>query len=229
MFDFYGIPYIPRFKEKTFLFQGDSLCGGDYYSYTFTEKTHVDFLKERVGFGMLYNLSKSNTGFKANTPYIQTLNEWKNTNPNVTPDVILVFGNMNDAQPAVNLQLGTVEDASGTDTVYGLMRQYIERLLELYPTSQIGFITSPPRLREYPQGKCHGHGYYEKWIEAQKHICDEYSIPFLDLYHNSVLRPYLKSNLTKFFPKDIEAGVHINIDAHSIIGWQEYEGLKNNF
>lgn len=218
-----------RFTGKSLLFQGDSLCGGDNYSYSFTSKTHVDYLKDRAGFGTLYNLSKSNTGFKANTPYIDTLNNWNKGNSAITPDVILVFGNMNDAQSAVDLQLGTVNDESGADTVYGLMRQYIERLLELYPDTPVGFITSPPRLREYPQGRCYGHGYYEQWIEAQRYICEEYSIPFLDLYHNSILRPYLERNRTTFFPKDTTAGVHFNETAHSIIGWQEYEWLNANF
>lgn len=214
-----------RFKGKTLLFQGDSLCGGDDYSYSFTAKTHVDYLTERVGFERIYNLSKSNTGFKANIPYINTLNSWNSANPTIIPDVILVFGNMNDAQDAVNLQLGTVEDASGTDTVYGLMRQYIERLMELYPTAKIGFITSPPRLRSYTAGKCHGHDFYENWIEAQRYICEEYSIPFLDLYHNSILRPYLPENLNRFFPDDA-TGVHFNEEGHLVISWQEYEWLK---
>lgn len=218
-----------RFFGKSLLFQGDSLCGGDSYSYSFTDTTHVDFLKERAGFGTLYNLSKSNTGFKANTPYINTLNNWNTANPSVVPDIILVFGNMNDAQDAVNLSLGTAEDASGTDTVYGLMRQYIERLLELYPTTPIGFITSPPRLRTYTPGKCYGHDYYEDWIEAQRYICEEYSIPFLDLYHNSILRPYLEENLNTFFPDNTTTGVHFNKAGHSAISWQEYEWLNANF
>jgi hypothetical protein len=84
-------------------------------------------------------------------------------------------------------------------------------------------------LRTYTPGKCYGHNFYEDWIEAQKYICEEYSIPFLDLYHCSILRPYLQDNLNNYFPDDKTAGVHFNYDAHSMIAWQEYEWLKDNF
>ena len=219
-----------RFKDKILIFHGDSLCGGDAFSYTFTEKTFVDLVTEWTGMN-LSNLSESNSGFKerSDTYYYKRLTEWQSGHSSIMPDVFLFFGNMNDAQTDTDLQVGTKEDVSGTDTLYGLMRQYIEKVIELYPTTQIGFITSPPRRRTFGSNVCYGHNFYEEWIEAQKYLCEEYSIPFLDLYHNSFIRPTNEANLAYFFPDEETKGTHFNQEGHNRVAYQVYSWVMDNF
>lgn len=208
--------YKDRFRNKIVLFQGDSLCGGDAYSHGFAEKTFNEITSEYYTFD-LYNISKSNTGLKATTPYLTTLNNFAEGHPTIIPDYILVFGTMNDGQPDVSLPLGTKEDVSGTDSVYGLFRQYIERIIELYPTSKIGFICSPQRKRIFNENICYGHGFFEEWIVAYKYICDEYGIPMLDLYHNSFIRPTNQSNLDYYFDGETQKGTHFNQKGHNVL------------
>lgn len=219
-----------RFEDKILIFHGDSLCGGDAFSYTFTEKTFVDLVTEWSGMN-LSNLSQSNSGFKerSETYYYKRLTEWQAGHTSISPDVFLIFGNMNDAQTDTNLQVGTKDDASGTDSLYGLMRQYIEKVIELYPTAQIGFITSPPRRRTFGTNVCYGHGFYEDWIVAQKYLCEEYSIPFLDLYHNSFIRPTSSANLDYFFQNEELKGTHFNQEGHNRVAYQVYAWLMDNF
>jgi hypothetical protein len=208
--------YKDRFRNKQLLFQGDSLCGGDSYSHSFAEKTFNEIASEYYAFD-LYNISKSNTGLKATTPYLTTLNNFAEGHPTIIPDYVLVFGTMNDGQPDVSLPLGTKEDVSGTDSVYGLFRQYIERIIELYPTSKIGFICSPQRKRIFNTNICYGHGFFEEWIVAYKYICDEYGIPMLDLYHNSFIRPTNQSNLDYYFDGETQKGTHFNQKGHNVL------------
>lgn len=208
--------YNDRFRNKIVLFQGDSLCGGDSYSHSFAEKTFNELAFEYFGFDC-YNISKSNTGLKINTPYLTTLNNFAQGHLTISPDYILIFGTMNDGQTDANLSLGTKNDSSGTDSLYGLFRQYIERIIELYPTSMIGFICSPQRNRTFGENTCYGHGFFEEWITAYKYICDEYGIPMLDLYHNSFIRPTNQSNLNYYFDGETQKGTHFNQKGHNLL------------
>jgi lysophospholipase L1-like esterase len=216
------IPY-GVFAGSSLLVQGDSLCGGDSFSYSYTPKTWVDYIVDWLKIGTLYNDSVSNTGLKmhsdASIGYVARQAKWFDTY-GADIDRIIIFGNMNDMQDACGLPVGEKTDASGADTVYGLLRKLIEAIVEDYPTAKIGFITSPCRGKSYALGACYGHGYYEGYVTAQKYICEEFGIPFLDLYHEcATLRPYNADNKAHYFPDDA-GGVHFNHEGHQAVAKQ---------
>lgn len=210
------IPY-GVFAGSSLLVQGDSLCGGDAFSYEYTRHTWVDFVVDWLKIGTLYNDSVSNTGLKvhsdASIDYIRRQAKWLTTyGPDA--DRILIFGNMNDMQDKCQLAVGELTDASDADTVYGRMRKLMENIISEYPTAKIGFITSPQRGKSYAVGPCYGHGPYEDYIKAQRYICEEFGIPFLDLYHECPsLRPFNDANKAHFFSGD-SSGVHFNEAGH---------------
>ena len=74
------------------------------------------------------------------------------------------------------------------------------RYINTYPNIPIGWIISQPRSQVGSQGKCWGvDSWFEKWTVAIKEVCGHYSIPVLDLYHESNLRPWIDAHNKMYF------------------------------
>lgn len=140
--------------------------------------------------------------------------------PGTSYDYIILHGFMNDGsskrdgQLANGLNVGSPDDEAGTASVYGALRAVFDMLTEYYPLAKIGFVCSTPRwqvssvTRDDPEGtdsvRCHGHAWFERYIEAYRYLCEEYNIPFLDLYHNSPFHGDREENVLKYFSVNYE-------------------------
>lgn len=138
-------------------------------------------------------------------------------------DYIILCGFMNDGTSknqyqSINyngtttwdaLPTGDPGDEIGAQSVYGMLRGCFEFLIQYYPLAKIGFVSSTPRgqitnaVRDTPEGvdktHCHGHAWFEEYIKAYKYVCEEYNIPFLDIYHNSPFRVNTPENYKLYF------------------------------
>lgn len=138
-------------------------------------------------------------------------------------DYIILCGFMNDGTSknqyqSINyngintwdaLPTGDPGDEIGAQSVYGMLRGCFEFLIQYYPLAKIGFVSSTPRgqitnaVRDTPEGvdksQCHGHAWFEEYIKAYKYVCEEYNIPFLDIYHNSPFRVNMPENYKLYF------------------------------
>lgn len=242
---------VQRFKGKTVIVTGDSITEKNA---TATKAWH-EYLADWLGF-TVYNDGKSGTGLYKSYQGASGLKDrieqnWETTYP-TNPDIILLHGFMNDGTSGYisynnkqwyYLPIGSKDDEAGVNSVYGQLKSVIALLEEKYPLAKLGFICSTPRSQnaasqwstaaEPQEVKCYGHGWFERYIEAYKYLCEEHNIPFLDLYHNSPLKPWITENAAHYF-KEANTGelgnVHPNAEGHLHgIAYPVYEWLKKYF
>lgn len=145
-------------------------------------------------------------------------------------DMILIMGNMNDGGIGSTFPVGSFTDSVATASQYGALHSTIQKIIAKYPHKPIGWIISTPRLANasYPSpnnGASWGNGWFEPYCQAIINVCNHYSIPFLDLYHKSNLKPWNSiCNTAYFYDAD---GVHPNNKGHEIIAYKIHEFIKN--
>lgn len=192
-----------RFANMRVLVTGDSITEKNFRC----NKNWHDYLKEWYGWSKVYNDGRSGSGLVKNTGIVYRLPNWKTNYGGIEDiDMILIMGNMNDGtsgETGLPEWLGSFEDqdeSMKTSSLYGALHYTCQQILSMYPNIPVGFITSQPRSQVGDQGKCWGRdGWFEKWVDAINEVCGHYSIPVLDLYHNSGLRPWIAENNKKYF------------------------------
>lgn len=173
----------PEQPKKRCLFIGDSITEHNFRA----TKNYDDFLAEWLGIESV-NRGMSSTGV---THSLTSSPTWLNDLPNYPDDVdcISIMGALNDR----HTPLGEWGDR-GIDTVYGGVWNYFNNLIEKYPNKPIIYITSTPR--EYSYGV---DGQFTAWVDAFIKTAHNFSIPVLDLYRESNLRPWNASNNKMYF------------------------------
>ena len=220
---------IAKFKNIKVLIEGDSItevnfrCNRNWHSY----------LKEWFGWREIENHAVSGTGFMNDGGAKSRL-----ANYSTDVDLILLMGCMNDLEAEVDANSwGTINDNpnSLTYTTYSKLKFFFEKLLEKFPTTSIAVITSAPRHHWNDVDAGYGLRYgigtnAEKLNNILIDVCKNYAIPVLDLYHNSLLRPWIDRNNELYFKADgAEKGdrVHPNDAGQKTMAYQIYEFIKN--
>lgn len=210
------------YAGKNWAVIGDSLTERNQRS----NKLYHDFVREALGFNVT-NLGVSGTGYKTredvenasiNGAFYQRIN----TIP-ATTDVLTVFGSFNDLTQGFDL--GTVSD-SGTSTICGCMNTFFDNLFTTYPEIKLGVIAPCPWKEFNPTNTA-----ASEYVNALANICANRSIPFLDLFHCSGLRPWERSFRDIFYNQDAETngdfhGTHPNEKGHELIGSKVREFIK---
>lgn len=168
---------------KKWLFIGDSITEHNFRA----TKNYDQFLSEWLG---IVSINRGMSGTGVNNPF-QGNPSWLDDLANYPTDVdcISIMGALNDRRTA----LGAWGDR-GTDTAYGAVWNYFNQLIEKYPNKPIIYITSTPR--DYSYGV---DGQYTAWVDAFIETAHNFSIPVLDLYRESGLRPWNATNNATYF------------------------------
>lgn len=178
-----GTEVASDLQGKKWLFVGDSITEHNFRA----TKNYDQYLQDMLGITPI-NVGMSGTGVTHpsgdNPCWLDKLAEYPDD-----VDGISVFGGLNDRHTA----LGQWGDR-GTDTVYGGVWNYFNNLIAKYPNKPIIYITSTPR--EYSYGV---DGQYTAWVDAFIKTAENFSIPVLDLYRHSGLRPYNATNNAEYF------------------------------
>lgn len=210
------------FKDKIVLGTGDSITENNTRN---NNKSWLMYLPEKLGV-IVYNDGKSGTGlckkYSGNHSILYRVeNSWSTDYAGVTPDIVLIMANMNDgtgtgdgSTQSLNdlgisgwastgyLAVGTESDTINTQSVYGCAKRFLEDVITKYPLAKIGWILSTPRNEtvSYWTGKenDYGHGWFEDYITAIKHQCEQYNVPVLDLYHEAQFRPTNSTNMNAY-------------------------------
>lgn len=189
---------------------GDSLTDKATLSKDEGTKNYVDFVSESLGL-ITTNCGKGGTGYIANNGgYGQPFVDRISTIP-LDTDVITIFGSFNDLY--CNTPIGTIEDNAGTSTLYGKFKEFIEALFNRCPDAIIGIITPTP-WEKACRANTSGEKHFESiaYINALIEIAKYYSLPLLNLYDESGLRPWILDFKTKYYHNS--DGVHPNQDGH---------------
>lgn len=112
---------------------------------------------------------------------------------NITSDtyVCLVFGSFNDMEDYNTGHMGDVTDNT-YDTICGCINKTLDAILDNNNGIKVGVVSPTPWGKLYPTSG----NYYptkadaEEYVAKLKAICERKGLPFLDLFHNSGLRPW---------------------------------------
>lgn len=189
-------------------------CVGDSLTEANAKTTlhYYDYIAEYTGITP-YVMGVSGSGYAAKSAQNQAFYQRISAVP-TDSDVITIFGSFNDLDSG--LPLGTKND-TGTTTLAGCMNTTLENLFTVFPLANVGLITSTPWGNSWNPYN----GTYETvssdYTNMLISIAEKWSIPVLDLYHNSGLRPWDSTFKTLAYSKDGGGGVHPDETGHKII------------
>ena len=223
---------ISRFKNYKTLFIGDSITEKNYRAQT----NWVDYITSELNIDVFTNAGMSGTGIikpSGGNP------NWLTALPTYSDDydMILIMGDMNDwSNEDFNASnIGQFGDST-TDTFYGTMKVYLEMILNKYPLAKIGWITSTPRNQQIEGTSDYLHGQSSIFEQANniiKEMCNNYSIPCLELYNESSLYPWIDANKQEYFKADtgeyVADAIHPNSKGQRIMAYKIKDFIVRNF
>lgn len=217
---------LARFAGKKLIVTGDSITEKNSRA---TANWH-DYLRDWLGLGTVVNDGKSGTGltrsYGGNNGIYSRIDSWSDD-----ADYILVMASLNDGGGEnATLPLGTIADNGVGVSYFAECKAVVQKLLAKYVSVPIGFITAPPRGAINDRGAAYGvDGWYHPWCEALKTVCAHYSLPCLDIYHNSGLRPWIAANNASYFSCMASPqgdGTHPNAEGQEILAWKIYDFVR---
>jgi len=201
------------YKGKKWVVIGDSLTEKN----TRSTKFYYDYVKEWLGFDVV-NMGVSGTGYKSrddvDNPTTNGAFYQRATLIPANTDVVTIFGSFNDLTQGFTL--GTPGD-TGTTTICGCMKATIEAIYTINPAMKLGIIAPCPWNGLNPSN-----ANAVAYVEALHDICMQNSIPFLNLFYESGLRPWIREVRDLVYNLDSETdgdfhGIHPNAIGHEMI------------
>lgn len=196
---------IQKWQDKIWCVVGDSLTEKN----SRTTKNYHDYIGDATGINVI-NMGLSGTGYangaSSNNAFYQRI-----SNVPTNADVVTIFGSGNDMSSG--LGLGTPTD-TGTETLCGCINTTIDNLIAIMPAVSLGIVSPTPWVGSSP---ANADGGMAKYCAAMKTICENRSIPFLDLFHCSNLRPWTEEGRAACYTKDDGNGVHPDEKGHALI------------
>lgn len=199
-----GALRLQPWKGRIWTAVGDSLTE----SNARTDLNYHDYIAEATGITVV-NQGNSGSGY-AKTGQGKAFHlRIANVNPN--SDVVTIFGSFNDY--SAGIELGTPSD-SGTETICGCINTTIDNLIAVMPAVSLGIVTPTPWDGSNPSDPNNAH---TKYADALVAICKNRSIPCLDLYRCSNLRPWSEEGRLACYSKDGGSGTHPDETGHKLI------------
>ena len=197
---------------KTWVCMGDSLTEVN----SRTTLHYHDYIAQKTGI-TVNNMGKSGTGYaktyqkSAGVTY-ENFMDRALTIP-ATCDVMTIFGSGNDN--STELPIGVYTDADHTSgTLAGYVNETIDNIYSVNPIINLGIVSPTPWENQNPMNE---NCWMYKYSAMLKSICEHRSIPFLDLYHCSNLRPWDATFRTLAYSKDDGGGTHPDETGHLLI------------
>ena len=192
-------------KDKKWVVFGDSLTAVNER----TTKHYFDYVADETGINVV-NMGDSGSGYKAEDD-VSTAFYQRISNVPTDADVITIFGSFNDLSTGADF--GTATD-TGTTTIGGCINTTLDNLFTAYPLAVVGIISPTPWVNANPTDEPNRASQYCDLLKA---ICERRSIPYLDLFHCSLLRPWDSTFRQLAYSKDEGNGVHPDETGHKLI------------
>lgn len=182
-----------------------------------TTKHYFEYVADATGISVV-NLGSSGRGYKNPSSIDNKTFADVVADVPLDADVVTIFGSGNDLVHGYTL--GDVTD-TGTTTICGCINTTFDALITRMPTIQLG-IVAPTPWESWPPSTADNA--MAKYVEALQKICSNRSIPFLDLYHCSNLRPWTAEGRAACYSRDDGNGGHPDENGHKIIA-PRFEGF----
>jgi lysophospholipase L1-like esterase len=193
-----------KWLGKKWVCVGDSLTAENIR----TTKHYFDYVADATGITAV-NMGYSGSGYarlaNENHSFYQRISSCP-----TDADVVTIFGSFNDL--GAGLPIGTVDD-TGTDTLAGCINTTIDNLQAVIPLVNLGIVAPTPWDTTQPTTSGQDYNY----VEMLKAICERRSIPFLDLWRSSNLRPWDADFRQLAYSKDGGSGTHPDENGHKLI------------
>lgn len=186
------------------------VCVGDSLTEVnnLTSKHYFDFVADETDISVV-NMGVSGTGYARgqgdDNAFYQRILDCP-----ADADVVTIFGSFNDL--GAGLDVGTYTD-TGTTTLAGCINTTIDNLQSVIPTVVLGIVAPTPWQSTQPTPLSAG----DTYVNLLHDIAQHRSIPFLDLYRESNLRPWDSDFRELCYSNDGGAGTHPNELGHQII------------
>ncbi len=138
-------------------------------------------------------------------------------------DIVVVFGGTNDFGHG-DAPLGTFGDET-VYTFYGALRVLCEKLIAKYPYATVVFMTPLHRLTENATVNKYGQPTPPliEYVKAIRQVCEQYSLPVLDLFKVSGMQPSVEIIQQTYMPD----GLHPSNAGAEKIAKLLYQFLRN--
>lgn len=200
-----------KWLGKKWVCVGDSLTAENIR----TTKHYFEYVSEETGITTV-NMGVSGSGYARMSESNQAFYQRINSCP-TDADVVTIFGSFNDL--GAGLPIGSVND-TGTDTLAGCINTTITNLQTIIPLVNLGIVSPTPWDSTQPTTSGNAYNY----VEMLKAICERRSIPFLDLWRCSNLRPWDADFRTVAYSRDNGSGTHPDENGHKLIA-PRFEGF----
>jgi lysophospholipase L1-like esterase len=205
-----------KWKGKTWVCIGDSLTEEN----AATDKHYYNYVADETGITVatpINSYAKGGTGF-ANPNGTAGNFVTRMANIPTDADVYTIFGSFNDVAYGIsnNIEIGEPSD-SGTTTMCGYFNSALDAMFSRIPLANVGIVAPCPWQYCYPAGTGANSTYGKAYVEALEAVCKRRSIPFLNLFNFSGMRPWEEGFRTLVYTKDQAGGVHPNEIGHKIL------------
>ncbi|MBO5953368.1 MAG: SGNH/GDSL hydrolase family protein [Oscillospiraceae bacterium] len=195
---------LQPWKGRVWTVVGDSLTEKN----SRTDMNYHDYIAEATGITVV-NLGYSGSGYaksgQGKAFHLRITNVPSNS------DAVTIFGSFNDL--SADIELGTPSD-TGTETICGCINTTIDNLIAVMPSVSLGIVTPTAWQSGNPADPNNAQ---TKYADALIEICNNRSIPCLDLYRCSNLRPWTEEGRVACYGKDDGAGCHPDENGHKLI------------
>ena len=213
---FNSLEIVKPLDGKKWLVVGDSWVS--YATLGSGVKIFPDYVSSKLGCEFI-NKGVAGTGYwkshSNNTAYYQRIPDFTET-----ADIVSVFGSFNDLGTEGGVSgttiFGTYTD-SGTSTIAGCINATIDAIEAKYPDAIICIMSPCPWSTTNTAANYDNATTYTNLI---RDICAHRSIPYLDLFHGSTLRPWDATFLSTYY----QDGAHANT-----LGHKRFSGLVEKF
>ena len=180
---------------------------------------YTNYVADRLGVTMI-NAAIGGTGYVAQNGNYE--DQFYNRQIPADGDAYTIFGSFNDVF-VDGFKFGDVGDTD-IKSLWGGMKATLDHIWSIKDNAAVGIIAPGPWGAFNPQNENNwdklnmkANEVGEQYVSTMKKFADYYSLPFLDLYHQSGLRPWDASFVAKYYHGTSDTdNTHPNTNGHKL-------------